>query len=231
MSAAGCVHPDRASHDIGWAAARPPSLIISEFISDADTGAPIKVTEIIHNDMLAAKGAAVIDLLLVVGMLFAIFLSDRVGRIRLQVFGFFGCAVGLMLAAMASGLHGHLQTVLIFIAFMLFNFMTNLGPNAQTYIIAGEVFPTKIRARGAGFAASFAKIGAVSTAFLFPILLAEIGNEALLTVLVGTLLLGAFVTYAFKIATAGRNLEEVDAFARSTKNLPTDSTPRQTVIA
>jgi phosphate transport system substrate-binding protein len=36
---------------------------------------------------------------------------------------------------------------------MLFNFMTNLGPNAQTYLLAGEVFPTAIRGKGAGVAA------------------------------------------------------------------------------
>ena len=59
---------------------------------------------------------------------------------------------------------------------MLFNFMTNLGPNAQTYLLAGEVFPTEVRGMGAGFAAAFAKIGAVATAFLFPILLAGIGT-------------------------------------------------------
>jgi hypothetical protein len=41
----------------------------------------------------------------------------------------------------------------------------------MTYLIAGEVFPISIRATGAGFAASFAKVGAVMTAFLFPILL------------------------------------------------------------
>jgi hypothetical protein len=51
---------------------------------------------------------------------------------------------------------------------MLFNFMTNLGSNAQTYLLAGEVFPTRVRGMGAGFAAAFAKIGAVTTAFLFP---------------------------------------------------------------
>ena len=47
--------------------------------------------------------------------------------------------------------------MLIFAGFMLFNFMTNLGPNSQTYLIAGEVFPTAIRGIGAGFAASFAQ--------------------------------------------------------------------------
>ncbi len=62
---------------------------------------------------------------------------------------------------------------------------------------------------GAGFAAAFAKIGAVSTAFLFPILLADIGTQALLLILVGTSLLGAFVTWAFRIETTGLNLEKI----------------------
>jgi putative MFS transporter len=47
---------------------------------------------------------------------------------------------------------GSLKITLIFAGFMLFNFMTNLGPNAQTYLLAGEVFPTAIRGAGAGFA-------------------------------------------------------------------------------
>jgi len=92
---------------------------------------------------------------------------------------------------------------------MSFNFMTNLGPNAQTYLLAGEVFPTRVRGLGAGFAAAFAKIGAVMTAFLFPILLADVGTQVLLYILIGTSLLGAVITQAFRIETAGINLETI----------------------
>jgi hypothetical protein len=62
---------------------------------------------------------------------------------------------------------------------------------------------------GAGFAASFAKMGAVLTAFLFPILLKDIGTAPLLFILVGTSLLGAFVTWKLQIETKGRNLETI----------------------
>ena len=93
---------------------------------------------------------------------------------------------------------------------MIFNFMTNLGPNAQTYLLAGEVFPTHVRGMGAGFAAAFAKIGAVSTAFLFPILLADIGTRTLLLILVGTSLLGAIITWRFRIDTTGVSLETIE---------------------
>ena len=165
---------------------------------------------VIHNDMIAAKGAAFLDLLLLAGIVFAVFLADRLGRMKLQILGFYGCAAGLLLAAFSTHLApGTGQTVLIFCGFMLFNFMTNLGPNAMTYLIAGEVFPTKIRGSGAGFAASFAKIGAVVTAFLFPMLLSEIGTAPLLYALVGTCLIGAFVTWKFQIETMGADLEKM----------------------
>ena len=150
-----------------------------------------------------------IDVLLIVGIFCAILLSDRVGRIRLQIIGFVGCAAGLLLASSSGFYTGGPHVLLIFLGFMLFNFMTNLGPNAQTYLLAGEVFPTRVRGMGAGFAAAFAKIGAVMTAFLFPILLADVGSQTLLYILVGTSLLGAAITWAFQIETAGINLETI----------------------
>jgi MFS transporter, putative metabolite transport protein len=167
------------------------------------------LADLIYNDVLAAKGAALIDLLLIVRIVCAVLLADTIGRIRLQVFGFIGCAAGLLVASFSASATGAAQTVLIFLGFMLFNFMTNLGPNAQTYLLAGEVFPTPIRGMGAGFAAAFAKIGAVMTAFLFPILLADIGTQALLYILVATSLIGAAVTCWFRIETTGANLEMI----------------------
>jgi MFS transporter, putative metabolite transport protein len=170
---------------------------------------PRNTAELIQSDILATKGAAFIDVLLIVGIVFAVLLADRVGRIRLQILGFIGCAGGLLLAALSLHISGTLSGVLLFAGFMLFSFMTNIGPNAMTYLIAGEVFPISIRGTGAGFAASFAKIGAVLTAFLFPILLKDIGTDLLLLILVGTSLVGALVTWCYAIETKGINLEKL----------------------
>jgi MFS transporter, putative metabolite transport protein len=171
------------------------------------------ITDLIANDITAAKGAALITTLLIVGILFAVLLADTVGRIALQIFGFFGCAAGLFLASLSSYFTDGAQMLLIFSGFMLFNFMTNLGPNAQTYLLAGEVFPTAIRGKGAGFAAAFAKIGAVATAFLFPILLDTIGTQALLYCLIVTSILGAVVTWMFRIETTGVSLDKLEQHA------------------
>ena len=52
------------------------------------------LADLINNDVLAAKGAGLIDLLLIVGIVCAILLVNKIGSIRLQIWGFIGCAVG-----------------------------------------------------------------------------------------------------------------------------------------
>ncbi|WP_041677022.1 MFS transporter [Synechococcus elongatus] len=163
-------------------------------------------------DMIATEGSGLIDLFLLVGFAASIPLVDKFGRIPLQIIGFIGCSVGLIIASLSavSIPESHeLRILFIFGGFILFNFMTNLGPNAMTYVLSGEVFPTEIRGVGAGFAASFAKIGAVATAFFFPILREQIGTVALLCGLAVTSLLGALVTFLFRIEPNGHSLEEL----------------------
>lgn len=182
--------------------------ILSHTIGHEITNAQ-NVAGVIARDIAGAKGAALVDTLLIAGILAAVLLADRAGRIKLQILGFVGCAVGLALALLQTHAEEPLRTLLLFGGFMIFNFMTNLGPNAQTYLLAGEVFPTNIRGKGAGFAAAFAKIGAVLTAFVFPLVLDAAGTNFLLTGLIFTSLLGAFVTWRFRIETRGVNLEEI----------------------
>lgn len=182
--------------------------ILAQTIGHEITGAQ-SVAGVIARDIEAAKGAALVDTLLIVGILAAVLLTDKVGRIRLQVLGFIGCAVGLGLALGQAHAEEPARTLLLFGGFMIFNFMTNVGPNAQTYLLAGEVFPTNIRGKGAGFAAAFAKLGAVIAAFAFPAVLYDTGTDFLLAGLVLTSLLGALVTWWFRIETRGVNLEEI----------------------
>ena len=78
-----------------------------------------------------------LDIFLVLGFIAAIFLVERLGRIRLQLGGFVFMTVGLLVLALASGLKGgagnHL--VLVFAGFAIFNFFANAGPNATTYAL------------------------------------------------------------------------------------------------
>ncbi len=165
----------------------------------------------IADDIAATEGTAFLDIFLVLGFIAAIFLIEKLGRVRLQLGGFVIMAVGLLILAISSALPGgggdHL--LLVFAGFALFNFFMNAGPNATTYALPAEVFPSEIRAAGHGFAAGMAKLGAALGVFLFPIILAEIEQWMLLTGLAGVCILGFIVTLVYQIEPAGKSLDEV----------------------
>lgn len=159
----------------------------------------------------SALGSAVVDVFLILGFLLAIALIDRVGRIRLQIIGFLGMAVGLTLLALAGDptVAGASNLSLVLAGFIIFNLLMNMGPNATTFLLSGEVFPTAIRASGAGFAAAFAKAGAVFGTFALPLLKQIIGISNLLFLLALVCVLAAGITAIFRVETAGRTLEAV----------------------
>jgi MFS family permease len=165
----------------------------------------------ISDDILSTKGTAILDVFLVLGFVAAIFLVEKVGRIRLQLTGFAVMAGALCLLAVAELLPGGGadNLALVFIAFALFNSFMNAGPNATTYALPAEVFPSEIRAAGQGFAAGCAKLGALLGVFLFPILVTSMGTSALLFIVAGCCLVAFAVTALLGIEPRGRSLGEV----------------------
>lgn len=168
-------------------------------------------TNFMAKEMASAKGSALVDLFLIAGFLLAVWLVDRVGRIRLQMAGFIGMAVGLAILAAADRVPAASGTniTLVFLGFFVFNLMMNAGPNSTTFLLSGEVFPTSIRASGAGFAAAFAKAGAIAGTFALPVLKKSLGVPLLLFILAVCCLIAAGVTYGFRVETMGRSLESV----------------------
>ncbi len=181
-----------------------PTLLAAMALSGADA-------TFIADDIASTVGTAALDVFLVIGFAIAIFAVDRVGRIPLQLVGFAMMAVGLCVLSLADGLSGgggqHL--VLVFLGFAVFNTFMNLGPNATTYALPAEVFPGEMRAAGHGFAAASAKLGAALGVFLFPLLIDDLGTSAVLLIMAGCCTLGFLVTFAFRIETRGRTLDEI----------------------
>jgi MFS family permease len=175
-------------------------------------------TDFMVREMGSARGSAIVDIFLILGFITAILLVERLGRMRLQIIGFLGMAVGLGVLA-ASGLWppgSQGEIVLVLMGFLIFNLMMNAGPNATTFLLSGEVFPTAIRATGAGFAAAFAKAGAVVGTFVLPILETAWGVPPLLIALSFCCVLAAVITFAFRIETTGQSLEDVQTFEPET---------------
>jgi MFS family permease len=167
-------------------------------------------------EMASATGSAFVDLFLIAGFLIAVLWVEQVGRIRLQITGFIGMAIGLAILALSDlgSVNNGSKLALVFIGFIIFNLTMNAGPNATTFLLSGEVFPTPIRASGAGFAAAFAKAGAVLGTFALPILQRTLGTSTLLLLLGLCCLLAAGLTFVFRIETTGRSIESVSTEPR-----------------
>jgi MFS family permease len=166
----------------------------------------------INQDLNSAKGAAFLDLFWILGILVAMWLVEKWGRVKLQTLGFFGMAIGLFIFAGATSIDNEsIKVTMVFIGFIVFYFMSNMGPNPMTFLLPAEVFPTYIRATGHGFASACGKIGAAIGIFLLPILKASIGLFSTSIFLGLTALIGFGLTAMLGYETKGRSLEELES--------------------
>ena len=69
--------------------------------------------------------------------------------------------------------HTHLSTNAFMALYCIANFFLNFGPNTTTFIVPGEVFPTRYRSTAYGISAACGKLGAV----IAQILLASAGDS------------------------------------------------------
>lgn len=95
------------------------------------------------------------------GMVLMIIFSNRVNRVALQKYGFLILAA-IFVALGVVFITAHLSGGPVIIAlYILGQTAFNFGPNATTYIIAGEAFPTRYRASCHGIAAGAGKLGSI----------------------------------------------------------------------
>merc|ERR1719491_1155010 len=72
--------------------------------------------------------------------------------------------------------------------------MDAMGPGASTFIIPGQIYPTRIRATAFGMSAATGKVGAVIGTIIFPNLYANGGVQAVMVFMAVVSALGAFWT-------------------------------------
>lgn len=89
------------------------------------------------------------------------------GRIRIQMIGF--AVLTLIFVILASAYHALLSdSVMLFLfLFTVAQFFFNFGPNTTTFVIPGEVFPTRFRSTGHGISAASGKLGAIIAIYAF----------------------------------------------------------------
>ncbi|KAL6760417.1 proton/phosphate symporter, splice variant a [Haematococcus lacustris] len=138
------------------------------------------------------------------------------GRVRMQNVGFLAMFVFYIIIYGQwenMGAHGAPGAgVQAFQAlYYLSSFFNQFGPNATTWLVAGEIFPTDIRSSYHGFAACMGKLGAI-IASLWISYIADQRKVFLVSALWG--IAGWFFTTVWMPDTTGLELEEYDRMQR-----------------
>lgn len=133
-----------------------------------------------------------INFFILPGFALGLYLINRWYHVRIQVWGFILCAVGLLLLLIAYEYHLPVWTAIA--GFMIFELFLNAGPHLMTFIIPSQIYPVADRGEGAGLAAALGKVGAVLGVLFIPMLLVWGGVELVLIVSIVVQVIGAFVT-------------------------------------
>jgi PHS family inorganic phosphate transporter-like MFS transporter len=83
---------------------------------------------------------------------------DTLGRKPIQLMGF--SMLTILFSIIGFGYHA-ISTNGLFALYCLCNFFQNFGPNTTTFIVPGEVFPTRYRSTAHGISAASGKVGAI----------------------------------------------------------------------
>ena len=81
--------------------------------------------------------------------------------------GFFILTILFIILGVAYEQIKHTSIILFIAIFTLMQFFLNFGPNATTFVIPGEVFPTQYRSTAHGISAAMGKLGAIISQGIF----------------------------------------------------------------
>ena len=136
------------------------------------------------------------------GFFSAALLLEKIGR-KPTTTGF------LVFSAVAAYFYGNAtgQTDLFITGFIMQFFM--FGMWSCLYAYTPELYPTRARSTGAGFASAFGRLGAILGPLLVPILVERGGSAVAFQVGAGGFLIAAFLVATLGVETRGKVLESV----------------------
>ncbi len=136
------------------------------------------------------------------GFATAAWLIEKLGRKPTTVAMLLGCAA-------TAFLYGNAPTFTMVIAFGLAMQFFMFGMWSALYAYTPELYPTRARATGTGFASSIGRIGALLGPYLVGVILPHTGQHGVFALGALSFLMAALVVAAFGEETRGRVLEEI----------------------
>jgi MFS family permease len=148
-------------------------------------------------------------------ILFSWFLIDRIGRKKLQAWGF-------VLGSIVIGLFALMQNVLLampllaLVVFGLFNvFETGPGIVSGAGILGVELAPTRIRSVAQSVTVAGGRIGASISGFAFPLIFGSLGKARAYWIIAALGLVGALLTWTLVPETGQISLETISGEAEA----------------
>jgi putative MFS transporter len=138
------------------------------------------------------------------GYFSAAWLNDRIGR-QATIVSYM--LLGGLAALGLAFTHSDSQ---IMIAGVLLSFFMN-GTYAGVYAYTPEVFPTQVRATGAGLASAVGRIGGITAPILVGFIYPNFGFGGVFGMTTAVLLLGSAAVLVMGVPTRGRSLEDIAA--------------------
>ena len=170
--------------------------------NDVDSSSKYSVQAMIQLSVAATINASIA----LCGYYVAAYIIDHpwFGRRKLQLYGFI--LTGLLFVGVGL-LYNTISTKILIIMYFGTSFFGQCGPNATTFILPSEIFPTQVRTICHGVAAASGKFGALIATIVFH----RISNEIDLFLLSGYMsFVAAIITYWFVPETLGHDLREND---------------------
>ena len=160
---------------------------------------------------LAFLGAALIASLGVVGAGMGMYVTEWLGRRKQIIYCFTGMSIALIVLGLWKA-PTLLPLILLLSATIL---LANLGPGILNMVYPNEMFPTRLRGTGVGFAGSVSRIGSFLGVLVFPILVTSWGMQAATWLFVIICLIGLGTSILLAPETRGRNLDELEQLANN----------------
>ncbi|KAI8325148.1 MFS general substrate transporter [Martensiomyces pterosporus] len=158
-------------------------------------------------------GNIIINLLgSVPGYWISVFTIEKLGRTKIQLIGFTALTILYIILGFAYHQILDKSTAGFIVLFALAQLFQNFGPNVTTFVIPGEVFPTRFRSTAHGISAAAGKLGAIVAQGGFMQLKDRGGKDAwinhLLQIFALFMLLGLLVSFWIP-ESKGKTLEEI----------------------
>lgn len=144
-----------------------------------------------------------LNIFLAIGAIAGIWFTEKLTRRGYSMISFIFLIVTLTMMSILPST----QTVLLVSSFVLFTFVMS-GVSNLTSVYIAELFPTKVRSSGVGFATAISRIGSALGTFLLPISLESYGFAVTLFIMVVVLFIGLVATFFWGPETKGLPLKQ-----------------------